>query len=202
MNTRQGAGTRISAYQCPSDPQNGEWVQCSGVAAGHVGPDPLDQVGLSDMCVVGDSIDWTSDGTWPMSFPQVDGVMGANEPCRIADIRDGTSNTLMIGEVTGMGAGTHHGHFWVSWNILDTAEGINGLNTVPGGTYPDPPNFRLAGFASFHPGGCNFALADGSVSFLSQNIADAILKALTTRDGMNHRSYTVPATELMISGPP
>ena len=63
-------------------------------------------------------------------------------------------------------------------------DGINGPNTVPGGKYPPGHcGFYDAGFASFHPGGCNFVLADGSVHFLSQNISQNVLVGLTTRAG-------------------
>ena len=65
---------------------------------------------------------------------------------------------------------------------LDTYEGINGPGTLPGGgTWPDPHNWREAGFSSYHPGGCHFLLVDGSVHFLGENIAADVLTALTTR---------------------
>jgi prepilin-type N-terminal cleavage/methylation domain-containing protein/prepilin-type processing-associated H-X9-DG protein len=38
-------------------------------------------------------------------------------------------------------------------------------------------------FRSFHPGGCNFAFADGSVKFLKQTVADLAYQALGTRAG-------------------
>ena len=38
-------------------------------------------------------------------------------------------------------------------------------------------------FRSFHPGGCNFAFADGSVKFIKQTIGDATYQALGTRAG-------------------
>ena len=43
--------------------------------------------------------------------------------------------------------------------------------------------FRLAGPSSYHPGGCNFALGDASVQFISQDINQAVLEALATRAG-------------------
>ena len=49
----------------------------------------------------------------------------------------------------------------------------------------DVPNYKAAGaddFWSLHPGGANFAFADGSVKFLRYSAAD-ILPALATRAG-------------------
>jgi prepilin-type processing-associated H-X9-DG protein len=189
---QQSCAIPISAYLCPSDPQAGELAWVNNGPYYH-GPDPDDDAALTDMCGVADSAEWTVNGYDPKGFPQVDGVFGAYEPCTIALIRDGTSNTLAVGEVTGKGSGTRRGELWVTYNLLDTLDGINGLHTVPGGTYPDGyVGCYSSGFASFHPGGCNFVLADGSVHFLSQNMSSgpmpagqppSVLHALTTRAG-------------------
>jgi prepilin-type processing-associated H-X9-DG protein len=50
--------------------------------------------------------------------------------------------------------------------------------TVPSGTCGGP---RHAALQSGHPGGANIVLGDGSVRFLSQNIAQTTLDALATR---------------------
>jgi len=39
------------------------------------------------------------------------------------------------------------------------------------------------GFASFHPGGCHFCMADGSVHFIFETIDQNVLADLTTRSG-------------------
>ncbi|MBU4272137.1 MAG: DUF1559 domain-containing protein [Planctomycetes bacterium] len=206
-NTRLAAGKVISAFLCPADPQAGELVY--SVSEAQNGPDPDDDTAMSNMAGVADSRDRSTPGgrSWTRNFPEVDGILGGNWPCKIADIKDGASNTLLVGEVTGAGKGTRRGQAWVDDNTQDTYEGINGPNTAPGGIYPSDAmgDMYAAGFASWHPGGCNFVLADGSVHFLSQNIAQVTLWALTTRNGpspSNIARFGVSPTEPIISGPP
>jgi len=184
--TREAGGTRIDAYLCPSDPQNGELVRCC--SWGSVGEHDNEDVRQSNMAGVTDNEDWTINGVTPLTFDDAKGVMADGKGCRIAYILDGTSNTLMVGEVTGAGPGTYDAHFWITWNLLDTLDGINGQFTVPGGEWPDtgPPThgyfgMRDTGFSSYHPGGCHFVLADGSVQFLTENIDHTVLSDLTTR---------------------
>jgi prepilin-type processing-associated H-X9-DG protein len=43
-------------------------------------------------------------------------------------------------------------------------------------------NTIARGFSSFHPGGCHFALADGSVHFVNQSGDLATLQKLSVRD--------------------
>jgi prepilin-type N-terminal cleavage/methylation domain-containing protein/prepilin-type processing-associated H-X9-DG protein len=193
--------TIIGNYTCPSDPQGGERVW---VGAG--APKGTPQAGPTNMAGVSDSYDFSivkKDDYTPSDFPIIDGIFGANRSCTIAQIKDGTSNTLMIGEVTGGGAGSADGHIWASANICDTREGINYPSyTVPGGgTF----RFGVSGFSSYHSGGCNFAMADASVTFLSQNIDQSsghnVLAALVTRDGASVHNSGV-ADNVLVSGPP
>jgi prepilin-type N-terminal cleavage/methylation domain-containing protein/prepilin-type processing-associated H-X9-DG protein len=188
--TNQAVGaTVLPGYLCPSDPQYAELI---GVTT-PLGPNcaPANMAGVSD------SVYWllTSDNYTPKDFPTNNGIMGANECCTIANIKDGTSNTLMVGEVTGAGNRTYKGFFWTCWNLSDTHNGINSIYSLPGGADPASYNFRQSGFSSFHPGGCNFLLADGSVQYVSQNTAQNLLAALTTRDG-------AAVDTVMVSGAP
>lgn len=201
--TRRAARTRVPTYLCPSDPMDGELVDIATYDRPE--PDSFEDVAMTNMCGVSDSREYRSGGhtnrSWGLlCFPQqVDGIFGRNIPCRIADIKDGTSNTLMIGEVAGMGKGTHACPLWAARNLEDTGYGINGINSAPGGVYA---NYMYdAGFASWHPGGCHFLMADGSTSFLSQNIDQHLLAALTTRDGATLNHYD-GADRVVVTGPP
>ena len=182
--TRLANAQIINGYLCPSDAQGGEWVNTGSENAGE--PNPLDDSAYANMAGVGDHLDWTVDRIWPRSLDAASGMMAANTGCSIRDVSDGTSQTLMIGEVTGAGPGTHQGFFWSCWNLADTSDGINGLYTVVGGEWPDPlgfGGFRVAGFSSFHPGGCHFTMVDASVQYLNEDISRDVLDALTTRAG-------------------
>ena len=156
------------------------------------------------MCAVSDSYEFSvGDNYNPEDFPVTDGIFGANKPCKVAHILDGTSNTLMIGETSGGGTGTAEGHIWVSANICDTIDGINSpVYTVPGG---GNFSFGTSGFSSFHSGGCHFAMGDGSVSFISQDVAQNVLMAMTTRNGPSSRNiskYGASPVEIPVTGPP
>jgi prepilin-type processing-associated H-X9-DG protein len=125
---------------------------------------------------------------------------------RIADIRDGTSNTLMIGERPP--PSTFDYGWWVggfgqqSTGCLDVLLGVSeinlqnsrfrDLNNCPAGPYTFSPGtasnlcdtFR---FWSLHSGGANFALADGSVRFLAYGSA-GIMRDLSTIAGGENAS--------------
>lgn len=178
------AGTRIDAFICPSAPDGREYVDLTPSRA-HVGRKANEDAGPTNMAGVSDSRNWWCDDSGshsPRQFPQTNGIFGNLRTCRVSDIRDGLSNTLMLAEVTGGGPGTQLGNAWVTMPLIDTLSGINGPQSLPGGRTTEF-SYNEIGASSYHPGGCNGALADGSVHFLSQNIAASILEAMATRDG-------------------
>ena len=101
---------------------------------------------------------------------------------RMADITDGTSNTIAIGEVSDghlgnnpniWSVGSRHSH------CLRTTQ--NPINTLPGtGILYTTLN---GAFMSRHSGGANFGLGDGSVRFLRDNMDITIYRAMSTIRG-------------------
>ncbi|MBN2293030.1 MAG: DUF1559 domain-containing protein [Pirellulales bacterium] len=172
------SGRSIPLYICPSDNQRDELVGCTA-AINRPGRDPDEDIGRTNMDAVADSIDWTCDTSWPKL--DADGILYNYSKTRISDITDGTSHTLIVGEITGGEPGSFQGHNFVTWNLSDTALGINGPFSRPGGgTWA----YREAGFSSFHSGGgCHFLFADGSAHFVNEDIDQRMLTALTTRSG-------------------
>jgi len=173
----------VSTYLCPSDPQGSELVSVSGSS-----PFAPEDSSRTNMAGVADSEDWTcppTDGVAhharPKQLSVSDGMMGEKEGCPMRSVQDGTSHTLLVGEITGAGPGTNWSQWWAAHNLCDTRDGINGIYTVPGGG--DYPGLYLAGFSSFHPGGCHFLFTDGSTHFLEEEIAQDVLRDLTTRAG-------------------
>ncbi|TMJ82051.1 MAG: DUF1559 domain-containing protein [Alphaproteobacteria bacterium] len=127
---------------------------------------------------------------------------------RLANVTDGTSNTLFIGETlpehcefmrynTGPGwtGGNHIAQGQtiqpINWQIdrMTNPPAAFGSCLCDGTTNPSGDKARCImnwavtwGFKSNHPGGANFALVDGSLRFINQNIDHRTYQYLGCRD--------------------
>ncbi len=127
-----------------------------------------------------------------------DGVLHLSSRTRLADVRDGTSNTLFAGErppsadlffgwwYAGQGLGQTGAADMVLGARERNAGGLS-VRRCPAGPYRFQAGrlddqCALFHFWSLHPGGAHFLFADGSVRFLSYT-ADDVLPALATRAG-------------------
>jgi prepilin-type N-terminal cleavage/methylation domain-containing protein/prepilin-type processing-associated H-X9-DG protein len=102
---------------------------------------------------------------------------------RMGDITDGTSNTFLLGEISWVNNVT--GTRYRSWvRGCDTAPVCAGSrNVVNAINSPSIAVFNDIAFGSMHPGGANFALADGSVRFVQETINLGTYRSLASRDG-------------------
>ena len=111
-----------------------------------------------------------------------DGVFYRNSRTRFADIRDGLSNTLMVGERASRQSGSWEGSAtWVGavpGAYRGMARVVGRADRVPNDVLGD-----FADFGSWHPFGANFVMADGSVRMISDKIDRAEFHALATRAG-------------------
>jgi prepilin-type processing-associated H-X9-DG protein len=112
-----------------------------------------------------------------------------NATCRLTDITDGTSQTILYSEDAGRPQLWHRGRPVPGTLLISGAWAAR--NLIWGNrTEQDPPPWpRAMNYTndrevySFHPGGANAVFADGSVHFLSEGIPIRVLAALVTRAG-------------------
>jgi len=131
------------------------------------------------------------------------GMMFLNSHIRVEDVSDGTSNTLMVVERPPAIMGVQQGWgWWESYDVGDVSMGLKvtkwltatkcvvtpqyfgpGAVGATNATFTDDPDFCHANHPwSFHSGGANMLLGDGSVRFVSYS-ASRILPAMATIRG-------------------
>lgn len=100
------------------------------------------------------------------------------EPLSFKNITDGTSSTFMLGEDL-----PRHNHHSVAFY----ANGDWNSCGPPLNYKPEPPAptewWNFHGFRSEHPGGATFCYADGSVSFVTDDIDYFLYRNMSTRAG-------------------
>jgi len=132
-------------------------------------------------------------------------VIDADGRSTFADITDGLSSTLLVGETD----------FGLTNYMFGTIDGVDYSDVVRGGLGQWAMGYAgysigstagvynatervttddLSTFRSDHPGGANFAFADGSMHWVSDTIDVLVLDALATRagkeiEGINYAKY-------------
>ena len=177
----QAARTKVTIYICPSD---------SGHNNGLSHDDRRFQGGLGWIAAGATTAPATYAGhstyignAGHMDFGQGNdglintGLFYGNSRVSIADIIDGTSNTIMVGERE-----IHEckGATWVGVRNTHSG-GTRAVHMVSGHSRPKINDLSLAwdtdglgcgeGFSSLHPGGAQFVFADSSVKFIADTIS-------------------------------
>lgn len=185
------SSTVISTFLCPSDSN----AHTGWLIGQHYGPD----AGTKGMAGAGTNYDFiTSDSDFSICNNwKTAGVrrrmFGENSTTRAGDITDGLSNTFAIGETT-LRHVNGRGNAWAyrGWVMIGIDPGTSnpGINLwhLPAvhPTWQSPPYKPVRGHtrtwwaaaASLHPGGCGFAMADGSVTFVAETVDSVLLERL------------------------
>ena len=195
---RQVRQTKLPFTTCPSDAGGG--VRGDGWALGNyggsVGSNPAGTNRYSNCSPYDVFAEMTSHYGQSNDKNQISGMFSRRgAQIRIADVTDGTSNTILVGEViptciinTRTGDDRVERGSWVLARSICNADAVTvvPLNdytpceamgparriSFPNCAFADAWNFSH-GFKSYHTGGVHFLLVDGSVRFLSENIDHA-----------------------------
>lgn len=178
------ATTPVTLFTCPSyDP--GRTSTLNGRRYPSADYTPITEIDAT-LVATGVLAPWNGDRNGPM--------YGTSKSRRIADIKDGASNTLLFAEATGSP------HLW-RINRLISLTGItehrcwakitswiNLDGTSPdGSTLPGPCAINCSNIHeiySFHTGGALTAMCDGRVQFVRTGVDMKVFAALVTRRGM------------------
>ena len=128
------------------------------------------------------------------------GMLGSNDminrnKIKFSEVTDGLSNTFCIVELAGKQNGYFRGRligvsmqlnsYYGDWNIARHARGYSGANpaapTQPGCSFINIVNENSP--YSFHSGGMQTLRGDGSVGFISENLALQTFVAMVSRSG-------------------
>lgn len=161
---RTAGSAVLPVFLCPSTSTTERRGQTSG------------DVNANGQWDAGDDLAWSDyGGIYGVShngpyLPEHLGIMLYDRAVKIRDVRDGTSNTIIVSECTGR-------------DETAQSEWANGFNLFDQ-RFDNPVNRSQNNeLFSDHPYGVNAAFADGHAQSLSQNIDQLVLNALLTKAG-------------------
>lgn len=210
-NFRTLAQTSIATYQCPSQPGSRTLDQVNGLIPGRAINSYLGNAG-SDCCCDDLTDNCRTSSPCSVGMEAGNGVLRAanfcnqvspadrcnnkpsQQPIRFAQIRDGLSTTVAIGETRFL---VYQGctvcdHFSLYHTEFDDMNGSDFSEALMSLYFPinsrRPPNSGFndeleMGIGSYHRGGAQVVMCDGSVQMLSESLDAEIRRAIGSRAG-------------------
>ncbi|EAQ81400.1 DUF1559 domain-containing protein [Blastopirellula marina] len=183
--------TVIRGYICPSFSGNSSNTASVAYSDGGL----LTYQGVNGVYYNDSTLDSGLQGVAGAGFIPGNGVFRINGARPAAEITDGLSNTILIGDYvhadrTGVNSGfPGNVRVWIV-GAYSTVDGIYNTKAIYEDTINSPRDranesvaFNHLPFSSQHPGGANFAVADASVRFLPETINFDVYQAVATING-------------------
>ncbi len=184
-STWQAANHPLAVMVCPSAPQETPRTGIGALINSYSGSSPLIIEFFWPMLAISESLGRSNylgnAGIYGIldveEMDRLRGPLANRTQVKLADISDGLSATLLIGEAVGE----------IDGGVLDLAYSWMGCGSLP--LYPGlkvSPNSGLLdeahwyGYSSEHPGVTGFCLTDGSVRFFSHSVDKDVWRALGT----------------------
>lgn len=187
-------GSLVSAYVCPSDPNNQPPITVTNSV-----PYYMQNGRRSNYVMMASRYTEYDCPAYQGSVPADAGIFFTDDATQLQGITDGLSNTVMIGESQQIKWSTSYGPFWgagahtSSHGTVYPPTHAWAPTTLPNapwfqyGSWTNDQNPKKLQYAwrvgSFHPGGINVTMGDGSVRFIKNSINAYTWWSLQTRRG-------------------